>query len=85
MVRQVEVVVAGKGEQAAAVALDPEPVGAGRLGKRAAQALGLKRRQLACREILKRTHQKSSSGVCPLRRLQGRQSGPKLFRERAGP
>jgi hypothetical protein len=52
MVRQIKVVVAGKGEQAAAVALDPEPVGARGLSERAAQALGLKRGQLAAREII---------------------------------
>src|SRR5829696_8530822 len=65
MVGQVEVVVAGEGEQVAAVALHPEPVGPDRLGERAAQAFGFKPCKLFGREVLERSHLKAPLD-CPV-------------------
>src|SRR6185437_14231502 len=59
MLRQVEIVVAREGEQAAAATLDPDSVLAQGLGQRPAQVLPVERIQFCLREGVERVHQVS--------------------------
>src|ERR1700731_3213110 len=56
MVGEVEIIVAGEGQQAAAVALDPWAVPAKTLGKRAPQTGAIELRQFASSKIIQGPH-----------------------------